>query len=148
MMPLRCYPSHDETEKVYQVSGAQKDDKWKAFFVSFSHITVQWHGLRNKKNLANNQSGHNVQRKLTLACSSWQFSTGTNSKKAADSTGRYIGSSFGHKLTPRTDSELTYKGEYIGTSPVYFSRSLLSLHTTLVALNNEGRNNIGKYKFP
>ena len=82
-----------------------------------------------KKNLATNQSGHNVQRKLTLACSSWQFSTGTNSKKAADSTGRYIGSSFGHKLTPMIDSELMYKEEYIGTSPVYFSRSLFAYNS-------------------
>ena len=27
MLPLRCYPSHDETEKVYKVSGAEKNEK-------------------------------------------------------------------------------------------------------------------------
>ena len=41
MLPLRCYPSHDETEKVYKVSGAEKNEKWKAVFVSFLHMPVQ-----------------------------------------------------------------------------------------------------------
>ena len=27
MPPLRCYPSHGDTEKVYKVSGAEEDEK-------------------------------------------------------------------------------------------------------------------------